>query len=151
MDQWKFDVSRDRFGEWAVEGPMTVTLSDGHKCKPNLSAGVSSIPVASLPGSPAGKGPIASAGPMSPEANSSGLPTGQWGCNGTGNRMLFSFYLQPNGTYLDGFKKQDGTYRYDARSGTITFSGGFMGGQLGRNVRGRDFTLSGTVNCQAVL
>jgi hypothetical protein len=148
MDAWKFQVMRDDFGGWDVQGAMTVTLAQGHECKPNPSAGVSSIPLAGLAGAPAPQGPVASAGP--PPRNSAGsLPMGEWGCHGTGNRILLVFNLLANGTYLDGFKKAAGAYRYDSAAGTITFDGGFMGGQVGKNVHGRDFTLSATINCQA--
>jgi len=45
-------------GAWEVDGVMTPPT---HKCQPNQSAGVSSIPVSSLQGTQAGSGPMAAA------------------------------------------------------------------------------------------
>jgi hypothetical protein len=57
-----------------------------------------------------------------------------------GSRVLFGFYLLADGTYLDGDHKKAGTYTHNGS--TITFHGGPMDGQLGRNVAGKHFDLT---------
>jgi hypothetical protein len=152
MDKEPFDLHRNAFGEWQADGRMSILSSDGRQCKPNPSAGVSSIPLASLPGSPAPSGPTAAPPPPARAAGkNAGLPTGEWACYGTGNSILFGFFLQPGGTYLDGDKKPAGTYKYDSAAGTISFRGGSMGGQVGKHARGRHFDLSETVSCESTI
>src|SRR5258708_8227241 len=77
MDKRVFRVSRDDFGQWQVEGAMTVTSSDGRQWKPNPSARVSSIPLASLQGTaaPSGAPPPAPAPLAGGVGASSGLAT----------------------------------------------------------------------------
>ena len=150
MEKEKFNLSRDEFGEWIVQGRMTPP-SEGRECKKNPSAGETSIPLAGLQGSAAPSGSAAKDSGGAPVAKSTGLPTGEWGCYGTGGRVLFGFFLQKDGTYLDGDKKKAGTYSYDAAAGTVTFRGGPMEGQTGKSARGRSFVLSRTVSCEASL
>src|SRR5882762_11065373 len=83
MDKRVFRMSRDDFGEWQVEGAMTVTHGDGLECKKNPSAGVSSMPLSSLQGTPAPAGTPPPA-PASPAGNSSSsLATGEYACYGS--------------------------------------------------------------------
>lgn len=148
LEKEKFNLSRDEFGDWIVQGRMT---PQGHECKKNPAAGETSIPLSSLQGSAA---PAASAGKQSAApapARSTGLPTGEWSCYGTGGRVLFGFSLQKDGSYLDGDRKKAGSYSYDAAAGNVTFRGGPMDGQTGKNARGRSFVLTRTVSCEATL
>ena len=62
MEKWKFDMRKDDFGGWIVQGRMTV--SDAI-CKDNPSAGVSAIPLASVRGSAAAAVTQAKAPPAS--------------------------------------------------------------------------------------
>jgi hypothetical protein len=145
-----FNLRRDEFGDWLVEGRMTPN-TEARQCKKNPSAGATSIPLASLQGSVAPSGPAAKPAASAPAAKSAGLPTGEWGCYGAGGGVLFGFFLQSDGTYLDGDRKKAGSYSYNAAGGTVAFRGGPMDGQSGKNTRGRSFELSRTVTCEARL
>jgi hypothetical protein len=140
MDNWVFNLSPGANGEWAIDGRMTVT---GATCTKNPSAGVSSVPLATLTGTPAPAGTPAAA----PAAE---LHIGEWACYGAGGRLLagLGFFLQPNGAYLDGDKKLAGRYIHNKAAGTIAFQGGFLDGQTGRGLKGNSFQLSNTVSCE---
>jgi hypothetical protein len=148
MDKWKFDMRPDDFGGWIVEGRMTADSV----CKDNPSEGVSAIPLAGLPGTTAEKAPPAdmkTAPP--PEARETGnLYVGEYACYGAGNRLMagMGFHLKPGGKYHDVDGERGGSYAYDARAATISFRGGFLDGQVGRNVRSTGFQLSSTVSCE---
>ena len=58
------------------------------------------------------------------------------------------FHLKPGNKYEDVDSKRGGTYTYNAGTSTIAFSGGFLDGQAGRNVRATGFAFSPTVNCE---
>jgi hypothetical protein len=148
MDKWKFDMLRDDFGNWNVQGRMTIT---GAQCKNNPSQGVSSIPLATLTGTPAGNEPATAARPTTPPAAASQkIYIGEYACYGAGNRLMAGagFILKAGNSYEDVDGKRGGTYQYDAGAATISFRGGFMDGQVGRNVRPTGFTLSATVSCE---
>jgi hypothetical protein len=148
MAQRKFYLSLDEFGQWKAEGAMTVTSGPDRTCKPNPSAGVSSIPLGSLQGSaaPAGAPPVATA-PAARGATST-LAAGEWACYGTGGRLLIGlgFRVASDGKYTDLDRKNPGTYTL--QGGAITFRGGHLDGQTGRNLRGNHFDMSGTVSCE---
>jgi len=137
IEQAVFTLSPDDFGGWKVQGPMTPPSSN---CKPNPSAGVPSIPLATLSGAPA---------PAS-HGTPSALPTGEWACYGAGGRLLIGlgFRLQAGGTYTNLDNRNKGTYNYQAAAGTIAFSGGHLAGQTGRNYHNHHFDLSSTVGCE---
>jgi hypothetical protein len=61
------------------------------------------------------------------------------------------FTEQPDGIYLDDFKKPAGAYKYDSAAGTILIRGGSLDGQVGKNARGRHFDLSETVSCESTI
>jgi len=152
MDGWKFDMRRDDFGGWLVQGRMTVTNSE---CKDNSSAGTSAIPLAGLAGTPAAAGSQApAAGARAPAAAATpaagALYFGEYACYGTGGRPVagMGFLLQSGGRYQDSDNERGGTYAYDAGAATIAFRGGFLDGQTARNVRGTGFSLSSTVSCE---
>lgn len=131
MDKWPFTLTRNAFGEWQVEGRMTI--SDG-QCKPNPAAGVSSIPVNTLRGMPVQAG-TASAAPdpatrAAQVAQAMKSPMlGAYECwFFTSPRMGLNFKLQPDGRYVDSANKA-GTYSYDVNTGAIRFKGGALDGQ----------------------
>ena len=140
MDKWIFNLGRDGAGAWQVDGRMTV--SDG-QCKKNPAAGVSSTPLATLVGSEAPRGAVAGAGAGAVE-----IHIGEWACYGTGGRLLqgLGFHLRANGTYLDGDSNPGG--RWTRGAGSITFQGGHLDGQTGKNFKGNRFDLSATVSCE---
>ena len=148
MDKRIFRMSRNDFGEWQVEGAMTITSSDGRQCKPNPSAGVSSIPLSSLQGAaaPAGTPPPAPAPPAG--QGSSALATGEYACYGSGGTLLIGlgFKVVGNGKYTDLDRKSTGAFTVQGNS--ITFHGGHLDGQTGRNLRGNKFVLGSMVSCE---
>ncbi len=137
MDKEPFDLRRDAFGGWQVEGRMTVTMSDGRQCKPNPSAGVSSIPLASLTGSPAPSGP----GTPATAAGTGNKPAGKDNAHGAVTAKSYDcvfsidstlqivpgFTIKAGGRYIDAEGK-NGTYTFDPAQSLITFHGGSMDG-----------------------
>lgn len=137
MEKAPFTLSRDAYDEWQVQGAMTI----GMQCKANPAAGVSSIPVTTLAGTPA---PAAKAGEPSPGAANGNAPpvrVAQSSASGKGPalgsyecwffsqaRMGLNFKLQGNGRYTDSEGKA-GAYTFDAKSGAIRFKGGVLDGQ----------------------
>lgn len=137
LDKVPYDLSVDRFGEWQVQGAMTPPL-DTQECKPNPAAGVSSIPLSSLPGSPAPTGNLVSA-PAAPAAtaqsgnNSAGagkVAPGSYECWANGQaRMLLNFTIRSATQYV-GSDGKAGAFSYDAGSGRINFKGGALDGVM---------------------
>ena len=79
---------------------------------------------------------------------SSGLPSGEYACYGSGGRLLIGlgFKVPSTGTYTDLDRKSKGTYTIQA--GIIAFHGGHLDGQTGRNLRGNKFVLGSMVSCE---
>jgi hypothetical protein len=141
MEKEPFELIRDPFGGWQVQGRMTVTMDDGHQCKPNPSAGVSSIPLASLTGTPAASGPGT---PATPAATAT-KPTGKDGAHGSVTAKSYDcvfsidatlqtvpgFTIKAGGKYMDADGK-NGTYTFDPAQSLITFHGGSMDGNAAR-------------------
>jgi hypothetical protein len=153
MEKWPFELRRDAFGDWQVEGRMSITTSDGRQCKPNPSAGVSSIPLASLSGSAAPAAAVASRGQAAPNpqnvaaagaANDGALkgmrvatatttqpPAKQYHCvYFVGDHLADTapLTITGNGTYTDSEGKR-GTYSSSSPSSPLTFHGGNYDGQ----------------------
>lgn len=132
MEKWPFELSRDSFGEWQVQGRMTITAPG--QCKPNPSAGVSSIPLANLSGKPASPAPPSKGQPTqktaAPPASAGGSPkNGSYECwHFSSPRMGLNFTLQGGGRYLDTDKKA-GTYTQSG--GKVAFKGGALDGESG--------------------
>lgn len=151
MDGWKFDLSKDDFGEWIVQGRFTVTDA---VCKDNPSEGVAAIPIASVPGTDfEAKAPDVKNKTAQKEksAKASGnLYVGEYACYGTGGRLLtgMGFRLKPDGRYTDLDESRAGTYIYDAAKATITFKKGFLDGQVGTQVKQTGFQLSNTISAE---
>lgn len=150
MDKWKFDLRDNGASGWVAQGRMTVSDS---RCTKNPSEGVSAVAVGSLPGKPAEQGatstPSAVVGKQ--QAAAGNLYLGEYACYGAGGRLMagMGFRLLAGGKYsdLDG-SRGSGSYRHDAGSSTLSFSGGFLDGQKGSNVRITGFQISSTVNCE---
>jgi hypothetical protein len=151
MEKWPFELRRDAFGDWQVEGRMSILTSDGRQCKPNPSAGVSSIPLASLSGSVAPAAAAVSKGQAAPQnvaaasaanddtqkrtrgaaATSTQPPAKQYHCvYFVGNQLVDAapLTITGNGTYTDSEGKR-GTYSSNSPSSPLTFHGGNYDGQ----------------------
>lgn len=147
MDRWKFDMRKDEFGAWIVQGRMTVS---GAECKDNPAEGVSSIPLAGLKGTR-----VAAAGASAPVPRAPAAVTkdatylGEYACYGAGSRLMagMGFKLEAGAKYTDLDGARAGSYVVNAGNGTISFRGGFLGGQTGKNMKASAFDLSATVNC----
>ncbi len=148
MEGWKFDLLKDDAGEWTVRGAMTVTGSD-KKCANNTAVGVEAIPLASVPGTvyQPGNAPAPVPADRKPATL---LYIGEYASYGTGGHLLIGmgFTLLQNGTYYNLDKKQGGSYTYNAQQATISFKGGFLNGQVGKNVKTTGFDLSETIHCE---
>jgi hypothetical protein len=137
MDKEPFELRRDAFGGWQVEGRMTVTTSDGKKCKPNPSEGVSSFPLASLTGSPAPSPPAAAVTPGGTGNKPAGKDSAHGSVTAKSYDCVFSidstlqtvpgFTIKAGGRYMDAEGKS-GTYTFDPAQSLITFHGGSMDG-----------------------
>jgi hypothetical protein len=80
-------------------------------------------------------------------ASAAGLQPGEYACAGSGGRILIGlgFRLQANGTYTDLDGKTSGTVSYNGSD--LTFVGGHLAGQAGRNVRGGTNFEIGFISC----
>lgn len=134
FDKAVFALSPDGFGSWQVEGAMTPSR-DNTECKKNPSAGVSSIPIASLAGSPAPAGTVtqkSSAAPTAPAQSAGGgaLAAGGYECWANGQaRLLMNFSIRSSSQYT-GSDGKPGTYSLDAATGRVTFTGGALDGVM---------------------
>src|SRR6476469_545301 len=87
---------------------------------------------------------------LSAPAGAAGLQPGEYACAGSGGTILIGlgFRLGADGTYTDLDGKSRGRVTYSADGTSITFVGGHLDGQRGRNVRngGRNFEIN-TISC----
>ncbi|MGZ5220251.1 MAG: hypothetical protein ACXWV5_06340 [Flavitalea sp.] len=147
MDNWVFTMHKDDFGEWMVQGKFTVT---DNNCQTNTSQGVASQPVDDVPGTTyeIGKNPVAETKKTNGTENKNLLYIGEYAAYGTGGRPMagMGMILTSNNRYYDLDKKRGGTYSYDKKAGTISFHGGFLSGQTGKNVNSQGFDISETVH-----
>lgn len=132
LDKVRFVLVTDDFGDWKVEGAMTPPM-ETHQCKKNPAAGATSIPLASLEGTPAPAGAIpAAAAPAAVGGQSavSKVAQGSYECWANGSaRMLLNFSIA-GGTQYKGSDGKTGAYVYDAKTGRIIFKGGALDGAL---------------------
>ena len=147
MTNEKFDMVKDNFGNWMVQGRLTAS---DHECKRNPSEGVSSIPLSSVPGSPASNAPAPAPSASASKAPATTLYIGEWACYGFGNRIMagMGFVLDSKGGYADTDGARGGKYSYNSANSTLTFSGGFLSGQVGKNVKTTGFDITATVSCE---
>ena len=147
MDNWIFTMHKDDFGEWAVQGMFTVTNST---CISNPSQGVESQPITAVPGTiyETGKNTATTDKPATTTDNKSSLYIGEYAAYGTGGRLMagMGLILTSGNRYYDLHKQRGGTYNYNQKAGTITFTGGFLSGQTGKNVNTTGFDISTTVH-----
>lgn len=152
-------MSPDGFGGWKVEGTMTPDLAR-RTCKNNLEAGASSMPIETVEGAPAHT--VSAPASRAREAMDAGstartrnarasgaITSGEWACHGAGGRALIGlgFRVNPDGTYTDLDGKGRGRYAVDASSGTLTFVGGHLGGQVGHTIGQGRYNI-GTTTCE---
>jgi hypothetical protein len=80
-------------------------------------------------------------------AGAAGLQPGEYACAGSGGTILIGlgFKLNANGSYTDLDGKNAG--RVVESGGNISFVGGHLAGQVGRNVRGGTNFEIGTISC----
>ncbi|MDQ6756806.1 MAG: hypothetical protein M3004_07710 [Bacteroidota bacterium] len=152
IDNWKFDMLKNEFGEWIVQGRMTASDAD---CKNNPSEGAEAIPLSSLPGIvyvqlQKTNLPVNQNQQKSVANKNAELYIGEYACYGTGNRLMagMGFTLKSNGSYFDLDNKRGGSYSFNKQNATITFKGGFLSGQMGTGVTQRGFQLTNTVFCE---
>jgi hypothetical protein len=137
FDQVRFVLARNEFGDWDVQGAMTPPLAT-QQCKNNPAAGVSSIPLSTLTGTPAPAGnPPPAAAPansgnrtQAASGGSGALATGSYECWANGQaRMLLNFSIRSSSQYI-GSDGQPGTYSYDPASTRVTFKTGALNGVM---------------------
>jgi len=151
FDGLKYDMLKDDFGGWKIQGAFTASL-DNTKCVNNPSQGAEAIPLSSVQGtvySQTSTTPTTPPQRQTPNKNGE-LYIGQYACYGTGNRLMagMGFTLKSNGTYVDLDNKRGGSYIYNPQKATISFNGGFLSGQVGKNVKQSGFQLSNTVTAE---
>jgi hypothetical protein len=135
MNQWVFTLAPDAFGGWQVDGRMTVSLGPDLECKKNPAAGVSSIPLSSLSGSPApagaiGPSPAANAPAATAARSGQGVAQGAYECWANGEaRMLLNFTVTGNGRYKDS-EGASGSFTMDPATTRIVFKGGMLDGVM---------------------
>ncbi|HVZ26122.1 MAG TPA: hypothetical protein VG842_08715 [Sediminibacterium sp.] len=152
MDGWKFDMLKDDFGKWIIQGRFTIT-SESRQCKQNASAGTAAIALADVPGTTVDAKEIQAATRESAKGVDNPAPQlyiGEYASYGSGGRLLIGmgFILLQNGKYYNLDHQEGGSYQFDPKKGTIRFTGGFLGGQTGTHVTNRGFDLSGTIHCE---
>ena len=85
-------------------------------------------------------------------AGAAGLLPGEYACAGSGGTILvgLGFKVLANGTYTDLDGKTSGRLTYGADGSTVSFVGGHLAGEVGRNIRGgRSFEIH-TISCSHV-
>jgi hypothetical protein len=136
MVEQTFTLAPNALGGWDVEGRMTPGTSE-RTCTPNPAAGVSSVPLTQVAGSPAQSGgtapaPAPTAAPAAAAAGASAgaVAEGAYECWANGQaRPLLNFIVRGGGRYV-GADGTAGTYRLDPSTSRITFSGGALDGVM---------------------
>ena len=131
MDAQVFTLVPDGFGGWDVQGRLTPDMSN-RSCKPNPSAGATSIPLAQLAGTAAPSGQAVSPPPASPPAAASAgaVAEGAYECWANGEaRPLMNFTIRGGGQYV-GTDGARGAYRLDPSTMRVTFAGGALDGVM---------------------
>jgi hypothetical protein len=119
------------FGEWHAEGRMAPDMNET-RCQNNPAANVSSIPLASLSGTPAPSGQIAPprASATPPAAAAAGrMPAGAYECWANGQANLILNFTVTGGNRYTGSDGQSGTFSLDGQN-RITFHGGSLDGAM---------------------
>lgn len=128
IEQGVYTLSPDDFGGWNVEGRMTPDLSE-KKCQNNPSAGVSSMPLSGLAGTPAPSGKVeavsSTAAPSQARPAAGGVVApGPYECWSNGEaRGGMNFTVKGNGQYVDSDGKS-GSFTVMPSTGKMTFNSG---------------------------
>jgi hypothetical protein len=133
IDHGVYTLSPDDFGGWNAEGRMTPSLSE-QRCQNNPSAGVSSIPLATLSGTAAPAGQAQSSAQPKAAATSGNaggaVPQGVYQCwSGNHANLTLNFSITGANQYA-GYNGNAGTFSFDAASTRIAFKGGSLDGAL---------------------
>ncbi len=97
-------------------------------------------------------GPAAAktAAPAAPKtaAAAAGLKIGEYACYGSGGRPMIGlgFKVLPGNRYTDLDNKNPGTFAISG--GNVTFKGGHLGGQVGRELKGTSFRIGAQASCE---
>lgn len=75
-----------------------------------------------------------------------GLRVGEYACYGSGGRILFGFKVLAGNRYADLEGSGSGSFSISGTS--VSFRGGSLGGQVGRDLRGHSFTLASKAECE---
>lgn len=75
-----------------------------------------------------------------------GLRVGEYACYGSGGRILFGFKVLAGNRYADLEGSGSGSFSVSGTS--VSFRGGSLGGQVGRDLRGHSFTLASKAECE---
>jgi hypothetical protein len=83
-----------------------------------------------------------------PVVGPAGLKVGEYACYGSGGRILagLGFKVLPGNRYTDLEGGNAGSF--SVSGATVTFRGGHLGGQTGRDMRGHSFTLGTQAECE---
>jgi hypothetical protein len=136
IEQGVYTLEPDPFGGWEPQGRMTPFMTET-KCQKNPSAGVSSIPLASLSGAPAQAAPAQNgqAAPARPQTAQGGnggaaIAQGSYECWSSNRANLTLNFTIQGGNRYAGYDGKPGTYSLDAASQRITFKGGSLDGVM---------------------
>jgi hypothetical protein len=94
-------------------------------------------------------GKIATPAPTQrPVAGPAGLKVGEYACYGAGGRILagLGFKVLSGNRYTDLEGDNEGSFSISGT--TVTFRGGHLAGQTGRDLRGHNFTLGTQAECE---
>jgi hypothetical protein len=137
MEKWPFTLAKDAFGEWQVQGRMTIT--DARQCKPNPAEGVSAVPLSDLGGASSAVPPTQpqAAGKEAPRPNGNAgggtageVASGAYECwFSTRAQPGLNFTIEGGGRYRD-VDGAAGTYSFDRATGRLAFRGGALDGQI---------------------
>lgn len=136
IEQGVYTLEPDQFGGWNAQGRMTPD-SNERRCEKNPAAGVSSIPLSSLSGSPAQAAPLqnsqaSQARPQTAQSAGGGgaVAQGSYECwSGSQANLMLNFAIQGGNRYL-GYDGKPGTYSYDPATNRISFEGGPLDGVM---------------------
>ena len=128
IERTQYTLMRDINGMWQVDGAMTPPLAN-KQCKPNPAPGTSSIPLTSVPGSPAPAGQPAATPPAGGNGGAGTIARGTYECWANGQaRMLMNFSIRTESQYV-GSDGRPGSYALGP-GGRVTFRGGALDGVL---------------------
>jgi hypothetical protein len=95
-----------------------------------------------------GLAPAPKAAPKAAAAQSAGLKVGEYACYGSGGRPMIGlgFKVLAGGRYTDLDGKNPGSFTVSGS--TVTFRGGHLDGQVGRDLNGANFRIGAQASCE---